>query len=144
MALSPIAASLGFIGLAALSVVVIGRPSHRDWADRPIAASNVPGPTQAVAQIPPPTKVSAAGVALQSVNVDFPDRGTMFSGSGSDAINNNCLACHSAGMVLNQPAFPRAIWEAEVHKMINAYKAPVDEVDAAQIVDYLVKTKGAN
>ncbi|WP_395679744.1 hypothetical protein [Inquilinus sp.] len=60
-------------------------------------------------------------------------------GSEADAINNNCLACHSADMVLNQPALPKTAWEAEVNKMINAYKAPVAPEDVAPIVDYLAK-----
>jgi mono/diheme cytochrome c family protein len=75
--------------------------------------------------------------------VDLPADDAQFPGPGADAINNNCLACHSADMVLNQPAFPRATWEAEVHKMINTYKAPVDPKDVDAIVDYLVRTKGA-
>ncbi len=81
-------------------------------------------------------------LTLKSVKVDLPDSGRMFSGSGSDAINNNCLACHSAGMVLNQPALPKAAWQAVVNKMIDVYKAPVAEADAAAIVDYLTRTKG--
>ena len=80
---------------------------------------------------------------LKSMNVDLPDRGTQFPGEGADAINGNCLACHSAGMVLNQPALPAAAWQAEVAKMINTYKAPVAPEDVAAIVDYLVRTKGA-
>ena len=81
--------------------------------------------------------------ALKSVNVDLPAGDQQFpGGTEADAINNNCLACHSADMVLNQPAFPRATWEATVHKMINAYKAPIDEADVAPIVAYLAKTKG--
>ncbi len=67
----------------------------------------------------------------------------MFSGPGSDTLNNNCLACHSAGMVLNQPALTAAAWQAEAEKMIHVYKAPVDEKDVPAIVDYLVRTKGA-
>jgi hypothetical protein len=63
--------------------------------------------------------------------------------AGADAINNNRLACHSAGMVLNQPALSKAGWTTEVNKMINAYKAPVDPDDAAAIIDYLTRTKGA-
>ena len=82
-------------------------------------------------------------IALKSVTVDLPDRGKMFPGPGSDVINNNCLACHSAGMVLNQPALPKSAWQAEVTKMIQNYKAPVAEADVAAIVDYLTRTKGA-
>ena len=80
---------------------------------------------------------------LKSMSIDLPDPGTMFSGQGSDVVNNNCLACHSAGMVLNQPALPAAAWQAEAEKMIHVYKAPVDEKDVPAIVAYLVSLKGA-
>jgi mono/diheme cytochrome c family protein len=82
--------------------------------------------------------------AFKSTTVDLPPGDSMFpGGAAADAINNNCLACHSADMVLNQPALPKATWEAEVHKMINIYRAPVDEADVPAIVDYLASTKGA-
>ena len=83
-------------------------------------------------------------IEIKSTKVDLPAGDSLFPGEGADAINNNCLACHSADMVLTQPALPKATWEAEVHKMITTYKAPVDEKDVASIVDYLVKTKGTN
>lgn len=80
----------------------------------------------------------AAALELKSVRVDLPEGDRMFPDSpGADAINNNCLACHSAGMVLNQPALSRQAWAAEVNKMINVYKAPIDAGDANAIVDYL-------
>jgi mono/diheme cytochrome c family protein len=86
-----------------------------------------------------------SALVLKSVSVDLPTGDRIFSGGATaDAINNNCVACHSAGMVLNQPKFPKAVWEAEVHKMINVYKAPIDEADVAPIVAYLVQTKGEN
>jgi mono/diheme cytochrome c family protein len=84
-------------------------------------------------------------LSLRSVSVDLPSGDRMFpGGSGADAINNNCLACHSAGMVLNQPALPKAEWEAEVDKMRTAYKAPIDAKDIDAILDYLVSIKGMN
>jgi cytochrome c553 len=83
-------------------------------------------------------------IALKSVTVDIPDSGEMFRGPGSDAINNNCLACHSADMVLNQPALPKSVWQAEVTKMIQNYKAPVSEEDVAAILDYLASMKTAH
>nr|WP_244549159.1 cytochrome c [Bradyrhizobium canariense] len=88
--------------------------------------------------------VSYAGAAfeLKSVKIDLPDSDRMFpDGPGSDAINNNCLACHSAGMVLNQPTLSKQAWAAEVNKMINTYKAPVAPEDVAAIVDYLTRMK---
>ena len=81
--------------------------------------------------------------SLESVNVDLPPGDDMFpNGPGADAMNNNCLACHSADMVLNQPALPRAQWHAEVNKMHTAYKAPIDPKDADVILDYLASVKG--
>jgi hypothetical protein len=53
------------------------------------------------------------------------------------------LACHSAGMVLNQPALPKQAWATEVNKMINNYEAPVAPEDVGAIVDYLTALKGA-
>ncbi|WP_428492038.1 c-type cytochrome [Rhodopila sp.] len=87
--------------------------------------------------------VSAAGITLHSVSVDLPNSDRTFPGSGdAEAINANCLTCHSAGMVLNQPTLTRAAWRAEVEKMRGQYKAPVDEADVPAIVAYLAKYKG--
>jgi cytochrome c5 len=87
----------------------------------------------------PPSTATGGGVTLHSVSTNFPDSDRLFPGAGADAINNNCLACHSAGMVLTQPRLSRADWQAEVEKMRNFYKAPVDASDVPAIVDYLVK-----
>jgi cytochrome c553 len=76
-------------------------------------------------------------VTLKSVSVDLPTGDRMFEGPGADAANNNCLACHSADMVLNQPALSKTQWRAEVDKMRTAYKAPIDSNDVDSIVDCL-------
>jgi cytochrome c5 len=77
-------------------------------------------------------------LSLTSVTVDLPfgDR-TFPDGPGADLVNSDCLACHSAGMVLNQPALTKAQWRTEVEKMRTAYKAPIDPKDLDAIVDYL-------
>jgi hypothetical protein len=127
-------------------MVLLVRPFFRS------AALAVAWLTLAAAAAPPswaaenapaaPSTVTGAGVTLHSVNVSFPDPGRMFPGDAkADAINNNCLACHSAGMVLTQPALPRAEWQSEVEKMRSTYKAPVEESDVPAIVDYLVALK---
>ena len=86
---------------------------------------------------------TATITALKSPKVDVPASDAMFpAGPGSDAINNNCLACHSADHVLNQPSLSRTAWQEVVNKMITAYKAPVSADDAKAIVDYLARTKG--
>jgi hypothetical protein len=41
-----------------------------------------------------------------------------------------------------EPRMPKAAWAAEVAKMRNVYKAPVDEKDVPAIVDYLTAVKG--
>ncbi len=84
-----------------------------------------------------------SALVLKSAKVTLPDSPAMFpAGPGADVANANCLACHSVGMVMNQPVLPRAAWEAEVNKMRNAFKAPVDASDVAAITDYLVSIKG--
>ena len=85
----------------------------------------------------------AAPIEFKSVNIDLPDSDKMFpDGPGSDTINNNCLACHSADMVLNQPTMPKDAWKSEVNKMISIYKAPIAAEDVTAIVDYLAAVKG--
>jgi hypothetical protein len=77
---------------------------------------------------------------LKSVSVDLPFGDRMFpDGPGADVVNGNCLACHSAGMVLNQAALSKARWLTEVEKMRDAFKAPIDPKDVDAIVDYLVR-----
>jgi mono/diheme cytochrome c family protein len=56
----------------------------------------------------------------------------------------NCVACHSAEyMVYQPPTAARPYWEAMVKRMKTVFKAPVDDADVPVIVDYLVKTYGA-
>ena len=104
-----------------------------------------PVATPAIAQQPSAagSSVSAARVTLHSVSVDLPNSERSFPGGGdAEAINANCLTCHSAGMVLNQPMLTRAAWQAEVEKMRGQYKAPINEADVPAIVAYLANHKG--
>jgi cytochrome c5 len=91
----------------------------------------------------PSIVVGAKPIELKTTDIDLPDSDRMFPDArGADTINNNCLACHSAGMVINQPAMSREAWTSEVKKMINNYKAPIAPEDVETIVDYLVALKG--
>ena len=95
------------------------------------------------AALSPVAAQAQAAPVFKSVTVDLPAGDRVFpGGAAADAINNNCLACHSAGMVLNQPVLPKVQWEAEVIKMHTAYKAPIDPKDVNAILDYLVSLKG--
>ena len=104
----------------------------------------IPSALVAVAALAPLPAHAADKPAFKSVNVDLPAGDRMFpERPGSEAANNNCLACHSAGMVLTQPALSKAQWHEEVEKMRNAYKAPIDPKDVDPIVDYLAGLAGA-
>jgi mono/diheme cytochrome c family protein len=85
--------------------------------------------------------VSATSIKLKSTKVEYPTSDAQFPGEGADAINNNCLACHSADHVLYQPLLSKEAWEEVVHKMVTAYKAPISPDDQKQIVEYLARTK---
>jgi len=117
-------------------------------------ATAVPAPAAATAQAarapsvasaaPPPSVATADGVTLQSVSLDLPASDRSFPGGATaDAINNDCLTCHSAGMVLTQPLLTRAAWQSIVDKMRGFYKAPIDPKDVDAIVSYLADLEPA-
>src|SRR5579863_8266933 len=82
-------------------------------------------------------------MTLKSVAVSLPaSTRALPDGPNVATVRNNCLGCHSAGMILNQPTMPKAAWEVEVNKMRNVYKAPIDEKAVPAIVDYLAAVKG--
>jgi hypothetical protein len=69
---------------------------------------------------------------------------TLKDAPGRDAVMNNCAACHSLDYIqMNSPFPDQKLWEAEVTKMIKVYGAPVDEVDAKTIIDYLSRNYGS-
>ena len=85
--------------------------------------------------------LAAAAPAFKSMQAQFPaDTASFPDGPNVKIVNQNCLACHSADMVLDQPLLPRATWAAEVTKMRATYKAPLRDEDIPLIVDYLAAT----
>jgi hypothetical protein len=127
------AAQVGFGAavLAGVVLAIIGHPGPKDLPP-PVAASA------------PPSTNAPQTFVLKSVSVELPTSDITFpGGAAADAINANCLSCHSASMVLTQPNLAKAAWAAEVDKMIHTFKAPIDQGNAAAIVDYLSETKGA-
>lgn len=90
------------------------------------------------------SSVSGGGFALTLIRVELPESDREFPpGPGVEVAQANCAACHSVGMVLNQPALSHSTWETEVHKMVAVYKAPVSDENAKTIVAYLDSIKGA-
>ena len=87
---------------------------------------------------PPAKSAPMPSPAWTKVNVDLPASDAVFpSGPDADLANAHCLICHSAGMVLRQPALTKDQWRAEVVKMRSAFGAliPVEQVDA--LTEYL-------
>jgi hypothetical protein len=65
-------------------------------------------------------------------------------GPGLDKVEANCAACHTLAYIpMNSPFLNAAGWDATVNKMINALKAPIDEVDAKAIKEYLARNYGS-
>jgi len=63
---------------------------------------------------------------------------------GYQLVQRNCLGCHSAHYAAMQPpSSSRTYWDATVKKMKKPFGAPFPDEDVAAMVDYLVKTYGA-
>jgi hypothetical protein len=64
-------------------------------------------------------------------------------GPGVDKVRANCVSCHSLDYIaLNSPFLDDKGWDAEVKKMINAFKAPIKPEDATPIAEYLARHYG--
>jgi cytochrome c5 len=63
---------------------------------------------------------------------------------GYQLVQRNCIGCHSAHYAQMQPpTLPRAYWENTVKRMKKPFGAQFPDEDVAAMVDYLVKTYGA-
>ena len=85
--------------------------------------------------------LAAAPLGLKSLTVTLPDDEAAFTGPDADLLNGNCLACHGAETVLLQSRMTEAQWKASVAKMRDAYKAPIDDADAALLPAALVRAQ---
>lgn len=75
-------------------------------------------------------------IAIHSVNLDLPASTASFPpGPGSD-LAGKCLICHSAGMVLKQPALSQDQWKAEINKMRSVYGAPILDSEVEPLSTY--------
>ena len=63
-------------------------------------------------------------------------------GKGFEAVQANCLMCHSFGYIINQGRESRKFWRGKVDKMITHFKAPIDEKSAKIVTDYLFEHYG--
>lgn len=80
----------------------------------------------------PAVTFADAAVTLPDDPLDLPDL------PGRQAVVENCTACHSPSTMLQQPRVSREKWEGIARKMIEVYKAPVDEAAIPAIAGYMV------
>jgi hypothetical protein len=98
----------------------------------------------AMTMVMPAPSSAAEPIELESTAIELPYGDMEFPpGPGVDAVKRNCIFCHSAGMVLYQPALSKSAWTKIVDKMIDVYKAPISPDDVPEIVDYLMHIRGA-
>ena len=73
-----------------------------------------------------------ASITLPDDPIDLPE------GPGRQAVAENCSACHSPSTMIQQPRIPREKRAAQLKKMIELYKAPIDPKAVPQIIDYMM------
>jgi cytochrome c551/c552 len=82
-----------------------------------------------------------------ALDIQLPPETAVFKPSelpGYTLAQRNCMICHSVHYIQSQPpASPRSYWEATVKKMKVPFGAKFADEDIPAIVDYLVKTYGA-
>ncbi|MDN2712487.1 c-type cytochrome [Janthinobacterium sp. SUN118] len=90
--------------------------------------------------------LAAAGSAC-ALDIQLPPETAAYKPSelpGYQLVQRNCMTCHAAQYASSQPsASPRAYWEATVKKMKKPFGAQFADADVPAMVDYLVKTYGA-
>lgn len=90
---------------------------------------------------------AAASVSAAKKNFVPPPDGMQLTESslpGYAKARANCVTCHSAEYMRYQPpTAARPYWENMVKRMKAVFNAPIDDADVPEIVDYLVKTYGA-
>jgi len=71
------------------------------------------------------------------------DKITLKDGPGKEAVEVNCSVCQSLDYIpMNSRFIDRPKWDATIKKMTGPLGATIDDKDAAQILDYLVKNYG--
>jgi mono/diheme cytochrome c family protein len=87
---------------------------------------------------PPDTRTQVRPQRWTVVKVELPVSNAFFPpGAGADIANSQCLICHSAGMVLQQPPLTQKEWLGEINKMRSAYGAPLAADQAETLAKYL-------
>ena len=105
------------------------------------------GKTTMSTPIPGLILLMAATSPVSALDITLPRETVTYQASelpGYKRVQQNCLVCHSAHYVMYQPpGSPRGYWDAIVRKMKHPFGAFFPDEDIAPMVDYLVKTYGA-
>ena len=108
---------------------------HRAPALLAVAAFALGGAAIAAKQGPATKSASGGGVILTSSTLSLPQEKAAFpQGPAGELITNNCGACHSAEMILNQPSLGAEKWKATIDKMRGTYHAQIAPGDDAALV----------
>lgn len=82
-----------------------------------------------------------------AVDIQLPPETAVFKPSqlpGYALAQRNCMTCHSVHYIQSQPpTLPRGYWDATVKKMKKPFGAQFPDAEIPDMVDYLVKTYGA-
>src|SRR5579862_6270350 len=116
----------------ALALLALTSAPHA-WAQRA-------PPERAQSKSAQSESAQASAGPLSSVRVHLPTSMTRFPpGEGAEIANSQCLLCHSAGMVLTQPALSVSQWQASINKMRTVYGAPLPAAQVDALAAYLSK-----
>jgi mono/diheme cytochrome c family protein len=82
-------------------------------------------------------------LALGSISLRAAAEPEAAAGEGRELFIARCSVCHSIDYIEMHARFgTRALWEASVTKMRNAFKAPIADDEARQLLDYLQRNYG--
>jgi len=81
-------------------------------------------------------KGSVREMVINPETPEFPEH------EGKAEFVSYCAICHSLKYISMQPNFSAKTWDAEVHKMVEKFGAPIDSTVSKKIVAYLVAIKG--
>jgi hypothetical protein len=96
----------------------------------------------ATGQAPSPTRDLSPGQRWTKISVELPVSRTSFPpGSGAE-LTEQCLTCHSAGMVLRQPPLTQNEWVGEINKMRLSFGAPIPADQVETLARYLYSING--
>ncbi len=70
------------------------------------------------------------------------DYGTLTLGPHRELAQTQCQFCHSTDYIVMQPRGDAKQWDAVVTKMVKVFGAPLSDVDARAIVEYLAAAYG--